>query len=249
VRVDEYERMFRLEESLWWYLGLRELLERYVAGALAGKAEARVLDAGCGTGANLRMLAKFGKAVGVDLSTDAVQFVKQRGVGEVARADLMKLPFPDAAFDVVTSVDVLYHQWVKDDGSAVAELARVAKPGGVVIVHSAALEMLRGSHDRVVLTRKRYTLAEMRRLLAGAGLSVETASYRNTLLFPIVLLKRWFDSKEAEGESDVEQPSSAVNSALHRILRFENRLLNFSRMPFGSSIVVVARKPGAAENI
>lgn len=241
MRADEYERMFRLEETFWWYTGLRALLERYVVNAVGENGGALILDAGCGTGANLKMLAKYGRAVGVDLSADAVGFVKM-GFGNVARANLIRLPFPDCSFDVVTSIDVLYHQWVQNDSVAVAELARVMKPGGALIVHSAALEILRGSHDKVVFTRKRYTLNEVRALIEGAGLQVERATYRNSLLFPIVLLKRWFDSKADDAESDVKQPRPVTNTSLYRIMMFENWLLRFMTMPVGSSIFCVARK-------
>ena len=86
------------------------------------------------------------------------------------RGSVLRLPFPDAAFDAVTSFDVIYHDWVADDRAAVAEMARVLRPGGALLVRVPALEALRGAHDAEVLTRRRYTRGELGAARRARGL-------------------------------------------------------------------------------
>ena len=153
--------MFDAEETQWWYAGMRAISMALLSPALAARPEsAWILDAGCGTGNNLLHLSRLGRAVGVDLSDDALRFCRIRGVS-AAKADLLALPFADAAFDCVTSFDVLYHRWVEDDRAAVAELARVLRPGGVLLLRVPALRALWGAHDEAVHSRHRYTRGEV----------------------------------------------------------------------------------------
>ena len=133
MNIAEYERMFDAEERQWWYVGMRSISNSLLGPALHPATGLRLLDAGCGTGQNLRELAGHGRAVGVDLSPEALSFCTRRGVTGV-RGNLLQLPFPDACFDVVTSFDVLYHAWVKDDLAVVRELVRVLRPGGRAVI-------------------------------------------------------------------------------------------------------------------
>ncbi len=162
------------------------------ACAAASRGEARLLDAGCGTGFNLLALARLGRATGIDLAPEALAFCKERGVRAV-RASLLGLPFADATFDAVTSFDVLYHAWVTDDRTAVGEMARVLAPGGVLLVRVPALRALWGAHDVEVQSRHRYTRGELVALLGSCGLRVERATYCNSILFPLLLARRTLD--------------------------------------------------------
>jgi SAM-dependent methyltransferase len=149
VKPAEYRRMFEAEERQWWFAGQREVAGALLESRVSGSPGLRLLDAGCGTGFNLVALARLGSASGIDLSPEAIRFCRERGV-RAARASLLALPFPPGAFDVVTSFDVIYHDWVSDDRAAVAEMARVLRPGGVLLVRVPALEALRGAHDAQV---------------------------------------------------------------------------------------------------
>src|SRR5262245_58846245 len=108
--------MFEAEERQWWYAGMRAIVAAVLdkrTGAVPA-SDARVLDAGCGTGNNLLHLARHGHTFGVDLSDEALRFCRSRSV-TVANASVLALPFADEAFDLVTSFDVIYHRWVTDD--------------------------------------------------------------------------------------------------------------------------------------
>ena len=263
VNVSEYEAMYRVEDTLRWYAGMRRIAEavldgRLTAGAASaggaaaapGRAGMKILDAGCGTGGNLRWLSRFGAAYGVDLSPHALRFCARRRLGTVSRASVSHLPFPDGAFDLVTSFDVIYHLDVADDVAALAEMRRVLKPGGWALIRVPALEQLRGRHDAAVHTRQRYTLAELEAKARRAGLRPARASYANTLLFPAaaaVRLARRVLPFEAGEASDVRPAPPAVNRLLSLILDLEAAIVRRVDLPVGLSALVLAQRPlGAA---
>ena len=198
--------MYEAEERQWWYSGQRSIALALLASAgaarSAGAPAPRLLDAGCGTGYNLVALGRLARATGVDLSPEAIAFCRARGVAAL-RGSVLQLPFADASFDVVTSFDVLYHAWVSDDRAAVAEAARVLRPGGVLLVRVPALRALWGAHDVEVQSRHRYTRPELVALLEGCGLRVQRASYCNSILFPLLFARRTLDRALGREGSDV----------------------------------------------
>jgi len=241
VKPVEYRRMFEAEERQWWYAG-----QRAVALALfepwARDKRLLLLDAGCGTGFNLVALARFGPTLGIDLSEDAIAFCRERGVRAV-RGSVLRLPFADAAFDVVTSFDVIYHDWVGDDRAAVAEMARVLRPGGALLVRVPALELLRGAHDAEVLTRRRYTLGELRALVEGCGLRVERSTYCNALLFPLLFARRTLDRLLGRHGSDVGFLPPPLERLFRGLMELEAFCVRHGlRFPIGASAVVLATR-------
>ena len=243
MNVAEYARMYEAEERQWWYAGMRAISGALLDKHLAGGGH-RILDAGCGTGNNLAHFAGRGRAVGVDLSEDALRFCRTRGV-LAARASVLALPFADAAFDLVTSFDVLYHRWVPDDRAAVAELARVLAPGGLLLVRVPALKMLWGAHDEAVLSRHRYTRGEVGALLDGAGLDVLELTYANSLLFPVLALRRGLDRLTGRHGSDVGFLPAPLEAAFRGLLMAEARMVRHVRLPVGASVLALGRKRAA----
>lgn len=245
MKPAEYRRMFEAEESQWWYAGQREVAAALLAPAVDASSGLRLLDAGCGTGYNLVALGRLGSALGIDLSPEALRFCRERGV-RAARASLLALPFGDAAFDVVTSFDVIYHDWVEDDRAAVAEMARVLRPGGHLLLRVPALEALRGAHDVEVFSRHRYTRPELRSLMESCGLSVLRATYCNALLFPVLLARRTLDRVLRREGSDVGFLPPLLETSFRRALAVEAALVRRGvSFPIGASVVVLARKPAA----
>lgn len=233
--------MYEAEERQWWYAGMRAISAALLDKHMARGSQARILDAGCGTGNNLAHFKGRGRAVGVDLSEDALRFCRTRAV-HAARASVLALPFGAGAFDLVTSFDVLYHRWVSDDRAAVAELARVLAPGGLLLVRVPALKMLWGAHDDAVLSRHRYTRAEVASLLRSAGLEVLELTYANTLLFPVLLLRRTLDRAMSRHGSDVSFMPAPIETAFLSLLRLEARMVRHVRLPVGASVLAVGRK-------
>jgi SAM-dependent methyltransferase len=239
--------MFEAEEAQWWYVGQRAIahaiLEPAVASFVSSRdAPLRILDTGCGTGGNLVHLAHLGRAVGVDLAPQATAGCRARGVAAV-RAEILTLPFPDHSFDVVTSFDVIYHAWVRDDRAAVAEMVRVVRPGGLVLVRVPALRALWGAHDEAVLSRHRYTRTELVRLLVSQGLTLVRSTYCNSTLLPLLLARRTLDRLLRREGSDVAFLPPPLEWTFRRVLLAEAALVRRgSRLPLGASVVALARR-------
>jgi SAM-dependent methyltransferase len=245
VKPAEYRRMSEAEEAQWWYAGQRAIAWSLLEPALgrAPEERRRLLDAGCGTGINLVALSRLGWATGIDLAPEAVALCRGRGV-RVVRASLLALPFADRAFDAVTSFDVIYHAWVTDDRAAVAEMARVLRPGGRLLVRVPALRMLWGAHDVEVQSRHRYTRGELVALLEWCGLRVERATYCNSILFPLLLARRTLDRLLGREGSDVGFLPAPLEWLFRRVLLAEAALVRAGlSFPIGASVVALARRP------
>ena len=205
-----------------------------------------LLDAGCGTGGvldELRVRHPNARLVGLDFSPHALEHCRTRGLGLLVRASVNDLGLRSGAFDVVTSHDVLYFEGI-DDERAVAEFARVLTPGGVLVLNLPAFEFLRGAHDEFVKTRRRYTRTDVLRLAHGAGLEVLQATHWNAVLFPAVaLVRRLRKSRAQTSQSDLRPISPRVNRLLYGFLRLEAAWLRHGSLPFGTSVLCVARKP------
>lgn len=239
--------MYEAEESQWWYTGMRALsralLEAPLRSLASPGARVAILDAGCGTGGNLAHLGRWGRAVGIDLSTDALDHCRERGVA-AARAALLSLPFKDGSFDAVTSFDVVYHAWVTDDRAALREMARVLRRGGLILVRVPALRILWGGHDIEVQSRHRYTRRELRALLEETGLEVLRITYGNFFLFPLLLLRRTLDRATGRVGSDVGFLPPPLEWAFRRLLELEAALVRRGwSLPVGASVMALGRKP------
>lgn len=241
---DQYELMFRQEERHWWYIGMRRiaqaLLERYFQPT-NGRPD--LLDAGCGSGGTTVWLSRWGRVTGVDLMPEALGLARQRGLKRLLGASIEALPFSDGSFDLLTSFDVLYHLRVGDDSVALAEFQRVLKPGGLALIRAPAHDWLRGAHDQAVHTRHRYHRGELIVKLRRAGLVVERASYANFVLFPLAPAKRLFEREDPAGCTDLWQPPGPLNALLSSLLGLEATPIARLGLPWGLSVVVVARKP------
>ena len=241
--ASEVRAIYLLEDSHWWYLALRRLM-----GSMAGEyvgSPLRILDAGCGTGGNLRFLSALFPRVeiyGVDQDPLAVALAQTRKSGRVSRASVHPLPFRDGVFDLVLSLDVLYMQGVNDE-KALAEFRRVLKEGGILLVNLPAFECLRSAHDRAVQTRHRYTAPELRRKLSARGFIVRRLTYWNAFLFPLIFLARKVSPLKGVAQapaSDLKALPPALNGVLERLLQMELFLLRRMDLPFGVSVFAVA---------
>jgi SAM-dependent methyltransferase len=161
------------------------------------------------------------------------------------QGDLLGLPYASAGFDVVTSFDVLYHAWIGDDDRAVRELARVLKPGGLIVLKVPALKILWGAHDEAVHSRHRYTRGDLKALMERSGLQLIRATYANTFLLPVLLSRRFLDRVLGRHGSDVALLPPLLEKAFGALLALEARAIRYGDLPIGASVFAVARKPGA----
>ena len=215
--------------------------------ATAGVPAPRILDCGCGTGSNLEMLRPYGTAVGFDLTRIGTQFARSHGHA-VVQASIGEIPFRSGTFDLATSFDVFQVLPDAVEQSAITEMARVLKPGGWLLLHVAALQMLHGKHSVLSEEQRRYTSSRLRALVEGAGFRVDRLTFDHFTLLPIMLPVRvWHrltakDGVVAAGEGEITVPMAPVNAALTALVSMEAMALRAVNMPIGSSLMCLARK-------
>jgi len=243
MKEHTYPIMFRIEQSHWWYTGRRKILASFVEDICRRVTDRRprILDVGCGTGANLLMLSQYGDAEGVDVSEDALAFCRERGLENVKLGAAEQLPYDDDTFDLVTALDVVEH--LDDDLAGLREMGRVLRPGGRVLLFVPTFMFLWGLQDDVSNHRRRYRMPELGRVLEQAGFEIERTTYANiTFFMPILAMRKLMRLTGIKAESENNINVSALNGVLARMLGAESLLLRYANIPFGVSGLCVARK-------
>jgi SAM-dependent methyltransferase len=243
----EFQNIARAEDEMWWFAGMRKILEAWI-GRLPEEKFGRVLEGGCGTGYMSNWLAgRYGwQMFPVDLDFAGLSFGKDSGVPRMVQSDISRLPYEDGAFDAVVSLDVLVHFPQGGEAAALEEFWRVLKPGGKLILRVSALDALRSRHSIFAHERQRFTLPRIVAAVGGAGFEVLDASYANSLLLPVAWFKFrvWEELTRQEPQSGVGVPNSLLNSLLYGPLAFEGYWLGRGgRFALGQSILVLATKP------
>lgn len=241
-----YAIMDRVEEKHWWFVGRRAILESFLRSIIDkirdSRSEIRILDVGCGTGANLEMLSQFGAAEGVDVSNEALEFCRSKGL-TVQKGLAETLPFEDESFDITTALDVIEH--LDDDVVGLKEMLRVTKKGGYSLIFVPAFMWLWGVQDDISHHRIRYTKKQMVERLRSAGYKVERATYANWTFFaPILAGRTLMKLSGIRPESENNVNVSALNGVFGKLFGAERFWLKRFNFPVGVSIVLVARKDG-----
>ncbi|MEN6304801.1 MAG: methyltransferase domain-containing protein [Armatimonadia bacterium] len=244
MKRHQFQELYELEDFYWWFIGRRELVRDLVRRYSPDPGQ-RLLDAGCGTGGTLHQLEGRGALYGCDRSQYALTCCLRRGLGCVSLADVTSLPYDPDTFGVVVSCDVLEH--VPDDRAAVAEMVRVLRPGGHLVLTVPAHRFLWSEHDEALAHLRRYSAKELRALLQEAGLQVVKLSPVVVIAFPPILLFRLLQRlrrrQPDEPKTDLRVLPAPLNKLLIWALRLENWLLRYLNLPVGTSLVAVARKP------
>jgi len=250
----EYHTLFANEDHHWYYVGLRyeilQALRRFMRPASPGFRDIKVLDAGCGTGGLLAHLSQMNGrgpwSAGVEIAWEGLTLSRSRGLQNLLQGSVNALPLKPEQFDAIISIDVLYHIGV-DEAQALREFVRVLKPGGIMILQVPAFEWLRSEHDAAVSTKRRYSCAEVKRLVVDAGLTVRRSGYRNAMIFPVVAILRRWKHHRAQAEdavSDLKSIPSMLNTILLIVSIIESvfpwRIL---RSFIGVEVFCVATKP------
>ena len=253
MQAEDYESLYALEESFWWFAGMREITAALLDAVCPPGRARLILDAGCGTGGNLAWLERYAggsDVMGLDLSDDALKFCRRRGHTRLAQASVTELPCADASFDLVTSFDVLGQlPDVGADEQAIGEMRRVLRPGGVAFVRVPAYEWLRSGHDEALGTARRYTLNALCGPMARAGFRIRRATHANSLLLPLAIVRRLALKRLglADRGSDVKPLAPRLqwlNGILLAALRREARWLRAPHhtLPAGLSAICIGEK-------
>lgn len=235
--------MYELEDNHWWFVAKRH----FISQVIPKSKNLKILDVGAGTGGTTKFLKRYGKVVGLEPNQLARDLARKKGI-KLLSGSAEKLSFEAKSFDLICLFDVLYHKGVKNDLKALKEAGRILRPRGHLIITDSALELLRGPHDVALHARKRYTKKELTQKVEAAGFRVEKASYIFFFVFPVTLVKRLLSKLAAKSnarlyESDVKKLPYFLNRLLINICALEARLLKLIDFPWGSSVIVRARKP------
>ncbi len=237
MEPDEYANMDAAEAGMWWYRALHSRLLDAV-----GASPDPVLDAGCGTGGFLAVLSRTHPpraAFGLEWHAAAASIAAAKSGRPVAGGSINELPFADGVFGTVVAADVLCHAAV-EPARALAEIRRVLRPDGRLIVNMPAFRALMSAHDVHVHNARRMNAGETRAMLESAGFRVRRVRYWNGLLLPLMIVQRKLLARSSD-RSDVATFPPWLNGILHGMTELERRLR--IPLPAGGSVLAIAERP------
>lgn len=244
MKIEEYKNIFQKEESHFYYLSIHKIIFDLINKFLPGQKKLKILDAGCGSGLLAKKLKSIGEVIAVDIHPQALKLTRSRGV-KVKKTSITKLPFKENSFNLVTSIDVLYHQSVKNDQKALKEFYRVLKPNGILILRVPAISWLKRGSDKHVFTKKRYDKGELKEKLEKAGFKISFLSYINFLLLPPALISYLIEKLNApeKTKSPLVSLPKHLNNLLAKFLFWEYKLAKLINLPIGLGLLAVCKKP------
>jgi SAM-dependent methyltransferase len=233
-----YDRMAELDERHWWYRARREILATLIQRKIRLREGARILEIGCGTGHNLEMLERFGRADGIEIDPAARAIAAERLGRPISSAALPELTgVEDRAYDLVALLDVLEH--VEEDQAALESIARKLRPGGRILIAVPAHPWMWSAHDQANHHKRRYTKKTLKAVIGAAGLRTDMLSWFNSLLFPVAAAARLAGRVTGREDGGDKLPPRPVNSLFETIFGLERYAVGRLPLPPGVSLVAV----------
>ena len=242
MKKEEYNNIATLADTHWWYQGMKNITITILKKYLSLENKIRILDVGCGTGFMFPYLSIFGGVSGIDISDEAIKQCHKRKYFMARQGTAENIPYANETFELITSLDVLYHKDIRDDLKVLKEFNRILKPGGYLMIRVPADHGPLSIHDQVVYTRQRYRKKELEEKIKTSGFKIVKLSHANFFLYPLAYLKRKFESRKDIPVSDIKKTNVTLNYILKNILFFEGKLLKILDLPWGLSLICLARK-------
>ena len=239
-----YLQYASVEDKHWWFVARRQIIETVIK-KLRLPRNAQILEAGCGTGGNLKMLSRHGRVSAMELDKIACELANQRQIASVKQGSLpLNIPF-NSQYDLILILDVIEH--LDDDLSALKALYYKLKPGAYLLITVPAYQFLWSEHDDINHHKRRYRLKGLKQIVSKAGYEVCQGSYFNTILFPLIVIVRSLGKllpkkNNNQISSDLVLPSKPVNQLFRWLFATEGYFINKFSQPFGVSILLLARR-------
>ena len=249
MELIEYKNLAFREKFFWWNVGRRRILRDVLRRNLVYSSGLKILDVGCGPGGNMLFLKDFGEVTGLDASDEALVYAREFSYRDLVLGSATDIPFSENSFDCVVALDVIEH--IEDDRKAFSEMFRVLKPGGVLLLTVPAYQWMWSSHDEVLHHKRRYQKKELHVKIKGAGFLIVEASH---FVFPSIpfragrlLIQKIRSSFGASAPKAPQTDDVLLPVFLNTIFIFwltlERYFIKVFPLPWGSSLLVLAKKP------
>ncbi len=238
-----YHTNFELEDSYWWFVARNKIIKKVISDFVSLDKSDYLLDVGCGTGSFAAEMNKTTNVIALDTSELALEYTRKRGLSITFNCFLKDFPKQDYKPKLITFLDVIEH--IENDSQVLNEAYQILSVGDYIIATVPAYQWLWGKHDEIHMHFRRYTVPKFKKLFNDAGFKVVYSSYFNTLLFPLAVIKRFVDKligADKHHTAPIDPVSPTMNKILQSIFSFEKNLIPSIFLPFGLSIILVAKK-------
>jgi SAM-dependent methyltransferase len=234
-----YELDSSIESKHWWFIVRRNLIKFHIK-KFKLSSDAKIIDIGCATGSNLRLLKDMGfkNYLGLDNNTLSKKFIENKNLGEVIVGDICQNNFPDKTFDLIIATDVLEH--INDDNLALKEMRRILKDNGRIIVTVPCFRSLWSKHDELVMHQRRYLQKELNLKILNNNFKIVESYYFNFLLFmPIYFYHKINKIFKVNQDSNIKFNNNFLNIIFKFIFNLDIKLARFLKPQFGVSCITV----------
>jgi len=240
-----------VEKRHFWFVARRRLIRDVLGRAVGDLRSRRLFDIGCGSGGLLAFLRETGVplAGAGDAYLESLEIVRRRVDAPLVLIDEGRLPPLGQEHSLLSLFDVLEH--IDADEETLRFLHSVLEPGGVLVLTVPAHPFLFDEMDEIAHHRRRYTRGELRGKLESAGFEVPVLTHFMSILVPPLVVLRFLGRRLARGHGAQARREAefrvvpVFNQAMLGLLALERALIRWTNLPFGSSLLAVARRPGA----
>lgn len=254
MHAEAYNQLAKIQSHHWWFISRKKLIYSFIKDIVPTTSKSG-LEIGCGTGGNLELLTRFGlEAHGIDISNEALRLAREICPDHKyiqGDANQLSTYFSDKKFAVIIILNVLYHDWVKDESNIIRMAQELLVPGGILVMTEPAFSFLWREHDLQVMGNRRYSLQQFRSLFSLKDFNLIRFSYFNCISFlPALFLARTYKRKINAATTnpdcsieEIKLPPKWLNWTMEKILDVESIILRvFKKLPVGVSLITVLQK-------
>jgi len=234
---ENYSELYRRH---WWWRARQRIVLQVLRGIQPSSGWGQILDVGCGDGLFFDRLLEFGNVEGIERDASLVR------VNGPHRNRIHIAPFdssfrPGKQYSLILMLDVLEH--LSDPMGALGHARHLLVPGGMLLCTVPAFRLIWTNHDVLNQHVTRYTKKSLSMLTHEAGFEILRQDYLFQWLFPAKLVARMTEFLFRRAPSMPRIPANPINGFLFHLTAAEYTMLRRFRVPFGSSLLIVARNP------